>query len=230
MRNGREARVSISRKQLMAGSAGVFVVGAVVGANTALFYFNKRLRQQLEGETAQQPEVKPEIKPTAVAPTALPTIPVPPTEAVPTQVPRPPAKPSPVPPTATQVEAPKPTVAAAPTVPAKEPTKAPEQKAFTIELGKELEVFRSGKFGITHVPDGHTSLLRTDGNDMLVFVTGGRQSYLLKGPTFEHLMPHKLDQNNRAEPVLSPDPKDAFGRDYRGFGSVLRLDNNRPKD
>lgn len=220
------SRETFSRRKVLQIAAGSAAGGALIGAAAGYGLATQRHMGQLRELEAQFADLNERIdklsvatKPTAApVPTALPTavqaVPRPTDIVPPTQV---------LSPTARAEAAPKPTVL--PTPPAKE-----TPRTFSIELGPEVSVFPSGKFGISYVPDGHTSLLQGSDTQLNVYVTGGRRSYKLQGSTLEYLQPHKLDGNHNAEPVLSPDPKDAFGRDYRGFGSVLKLPGSKENE
>jgi len=100
-----------------------------------------------------------------------------------------------------------------------EQVRTSEMPPFTMQLYRERDLIPLDQFGLGWVPDTHTSIV-PNGQDIDVFVVAGKSTYLLRGPDLQHLKPHQ-GENRRAKPVLGPEPRDSFGRDYRGFGAVL---------
>ncbi|MBI2442625.1 MAG: hypothetical protein HYV40_01810 [Candidatus Levybacteria bacterium] len=98
-------------------------------------------------------------------------------------------------------------------------TKIPEGSSYEITLGSEVEILQSVP-GLSHFPDTHTSILPLNEGAIAVYLSGAGFSYRLTGPDIFHLKPLQ-NEKGFAKPLLLPDYGAAFGKNYRGFGSVL---------
>lgn len=90
-------------------------------------------------------------------------------------------------------------------------------------ISGEETVIAAGTWGLNWLPDGNISYLWIDGQ-LNVWLSGGPRTYLLRGPDFDHLSPHKLDDNGNAVPVFAPSGM-GFDRDYAGSTAVMQASN-----
>lgn len=95
---------------------------------------------------------------------------------------------------------------------------------FELLLTSEEEpMIPHGQWGLNWLPDENISYLQIAGQINVWFAAGPR-TYLLRGPDFEHLTPHQLDDEGNAIPVFSPSGT-GFDRDYSGSAAVMVASN-----
>src|SRR4026209_1175755 len=92
---------------------------------------------------------------------------------------------------------------------------------FTLTLtSAEVIVIPNDTWGLNWVPDENISFINS-GGDIHMWLAARKETYYLRGATFDVLSPHEVDTNGRAIPVLVPSGS-GFDKDYAGSSAVIR--------
>jgi hypothetical protein len=96
----------------------------------------------------------------------------------------------------------------------------PEQRIVISFMGPEEVVIPDGRWGLTHMPDGPLSFIRSNG-EIHVWFAGHGGTYYLKGKTLGDVKPYQLNPQGDAVPVLTSSGS-GFDSDYAGAEAVVR--------